>query len=426
MTASVLFHVQHLLGIGHLQRALAITEGLAQSGASVTLVSGGEPIAALAAAPARVVQLPPVRARDARFELVDSRGQPIDEALREARRTALLAAFAAARPEVVVIEGFPFARRAFRFELDPLIAAVGAQRPRPLLLCSIRDILVRRDDPRRNMEIIARVRADFDAVLVHGDPSFIALDASFPPAAEIADRVVYTGYVSSGRRLFAATDAEAGGRGRRKNDNPLDSRPRANEDAVGAGALDGRRGEVVVSAGSGAVGYRLLAAALAARRAGCLADHFWRLLAGVNLPGPEFAALSHDLPPNVAVERHRADFPDLLRRAQVSVSQAGYNTVLEVLAAEVGAVLVPFDEGQETEQGMRAERLAAHQVVEVVATAELTPARLAPAIERAAARGPHRLALDTGGAARSAELILGMVRNRGRGPEEIGGAAQRG
>src|SRR5205823_6665970 len=147
------------------------------------LVCGGPPVAELTADPSiEIVQLPPVRARDARFELIDGAGNPLDDGLREARREALLAAFAAATPDAVVIEGFPFARRAFRFELEPLIAAVRAATPRPRLVCSLRDIVVVRDDPARRRAIVDAVRRDFDAVLVHGDPGFIPLDASFQAA----------------------------------------------------------------------------------------------------------------------------------------------------------------------------------------------------------------------------------------------------
>jgi predicted glycosyltransferase len=384
VTGSVLFHVQHLLGIGHLQRALLITDALARRDVAVTLVSGGPPIAALAASAARrVVQLAPIRARDDSFALVDGGGRAIDDALRSARRDALLAAFAAAPPDAVIVEGFPLARRAFRFELDPLIAAARGARPRPLLLCSIRDILVARDDSRRDRDIVARVRRDFDAVLVHGDPTFIPLDASFPLAPELADRLVYTGYVAADTWNVGA-----------------DGSPRP------------PFAEVLVSAGGGAVGYRLLMTALAARRGGCLAGRPWRLLAGTNLPAAEFAALSRDCPEGVTVERHRTDFPDLLRRAAVSVSQAGYNTVLDVLAAEVPAVLVPFATDRETEQRVRAERLARRGAVEHLAADELAPERLAAAIERAVARGPRPIALDTDGADRAAQIVIDMIARR--------------
>src|SRR6516225_1184907 len=197
VSGSVLFYVQHLLGIGHVRRAFRLADAVAREGIAVTLVSGGEPPPGpICEQSARIVQLAPIRARDASFkELVGAREQPIDEKLREARRGALLAAFEAARPDAVVIEAFPFGRRAFRFEIEPLIEAARSRYPRPRILCSVRDIVVVPDDASRHREIVDRVRADFDFVLVHGDPAFIPLDASFSAAQEIADRLIYTGYI---------------------------------------------------------------------------------------------------------------------------------------------------------------------------------------------------------------------------------------
>ena len=379
-TGAVLFYVQHLLGIGHLRRALRLVSGLMSEGLAVTLVSGGEPVRELAAAPdCRLVQLPSIRASDPGFrELVDSDGEPVGDVLRTARRRALLDAFATARPDAVVIEAFPFGRRAFRFELDPLIAAARARPGRPVLASSIRDILVPPADPARRREIVERVRADFDLVLVHGDPAFIRLEDSFPPACEIADRLVYTGYVAD------------------------------NDDAADPAAGDGA-GEVLVSAGGGAVGGNLLATAVAARRAGCLAGLRWRLLAGPNLPEADYRGLAARLPDGVVLERYRADFPQMLRQCRVSVSQAGYNTVLDVLAARARAVVVPFAAERESEQTLRAERLAARGVLEIVAEAELSPERLTRAIERALARPPATLAVDTDGARRTARLIAEAI-----------------
>ncbi|HEY2540797.1 MAG TPA: glycosyltransferase [Stellaceae bacterium] len=383
MTGSVLFYVQHLLGIGHLRRALLLTDAMTHAGLAVTLVTGGEPLPELAAVPTRrVVQLAPIRAKDASFKtLVGVDGQPPDDALWSARRRMLLAAFAEARPDVVVIEAYPFGRRPFRGELEPLVAVARARNPRALVVCSLRDIVVAPPHERREHEIVERVRADFDAVLVHGDPRLISLEASFPLASEIADRLVYTGYVAA-------------------PEIPL------------AGGCNAGAGEVLVSAGGGAVGGALMRAALAARRRGCLADAGWRLLAGPNLAADEFSELTAELPDGVTVERYRDDFPQLLRRCRVSVSQAGYNTVLDVITAGVPAVLVPFAELRETEQTLRAERLAASGVVEVLPASQLAPDRLGDAIERAARRRPAALRIDTTGAPRSALTIAAMISDR--------------
>src|SRR5215831_8866681 len=108
MTGSVLFYVQHLLGIGHMQRVFRLADSVARKGLKVTLVSGGEALAGPVCGQfGRIVQLAPIRALDASFkELVGPDDQPVDDKLRETRRAALLSTFAAVRPDVVVIEAF--------------------------------------------------------------------------------------------------------------------------------------------------------------------------------------------------------------------------------------------------------------------------------------------------------------------------------
>lgn len=388
MIGSVLVYVQHLLGIGHLRRSLRIVDALAREGIGVTLISGGEPLAELTRTSAdRLVQLPPIKARDAEFKmLVDEAGRPVSDTLRVMRRSALLAAFAEAQPDAVLIEAFPFGRRAFRFELEGLIEAAWSRHPRPLVLCSLRDIVVAPSDPRRPSEIVERVRKWFDFVLVHGDPAFIPLEASFPLASQISDQLIYTGYMA---------EADAAGDTAKPDDAAAE-------------------GEVVVSAGGGAVGGALLKTAIETRRRGCLAQLGWRLLTGPNLPEPEFRALADALPERVHIERYRPDFPQILRACRVSVSQGGYNTVLDILAARAAAVIVPFATERETEQSLRAQRLAARGAVEVVAPDELSPERLALAIDRAMSTRPAIVSIDTGGARRSAEVIANMIRSPNR------------
>jgi predicted glycosyltransferase len=382
VTGSVLFYVQHLLGIGHLQRALSLVDAIALEDIAVTLVLGGEPPPwPISARAERIVQLTPVSARDASFkELFGPGGQPVDQELEKSRREALLAAFEAARPDAVVIEAFPFGRRAFRFELEPLLEAARERRPRPRILCSLRDIVVVPDNTARRRDIIDRVRTDFDFVLVHGDPDFIALDESFPAASEIADRLIYTGYVGAA------------------------DQPDAKDETVGAD-------EVLVSVGGGAVGGALLTTAVAARRSGCLDGLTWRLLAGPNLPAGTFEGLAGGLPAGVVLERYRREFPQMLRRCRVSVSQAGYNTILDILAARVPAVVVPFASERETEQRLRADRLAARGVLELVDEAALTPDRLGRAIERAIERGPRTIPVHTDGARCAATVIGDVIRD---------------
>ncbi|HEV2677719.1 MAG TPA: glycosyltransferase [Aliidongia sp.] len=378
MTARVLIHVQHLLGTGHLQRAGLIARALVAEGAAVTLVTGGMPLPGFGLDGGRVVQLPPLRATDASFRtLVGLDDRPLDAAVQAERRQLVLDAFARSRPDIVVTETYPFGRRALRFELEPLIDAVRAAVPRPILVASIRDILVAKADPAKRRAMVERFCADYDRVLVHADPRLIRLEASLPEAIELAGRIRYTGFVA-----------------------PVAAPP----------GPEIPHGEVVVSAGGGVVGAALLQAALAARPLTRHAATSWRLITGRNLPESDFTALVRAGGDGVTVERFRPDLPALFRRAALSISQAGYNTAVELLQARVPMVLVPFAEAAETEQTLRARLLAAAGMAQMVEADALGPQTLAAAIDRA--QLPPPLAVDLDGAGHSARAILQMVAER--------------
>jgi predicted glycosyltransferase len=105
----------------------------------------------------------------------------------------------------------------------------------------------------------------------------------------------------------------------------------------------------------------------------------------------------------------------MLRHCALSVSQGGYNTVVELLAAGARSVIVPFAAPGETEQTRRADRLAAEGLAHVLAEAELTPERLAAAIDQAlAARPPQGRAIDLGGAEEAARAVAAVVGGRSR------------
>lgn len=377
MTRRVMIYVQHLLGSGHLRRAAALACECASSDMDTLLVSGGRPIADLDYGRASFMQLPPAAARDENFSgLIDENGADVDDAWRDARRDALLTAFAKFQPDALVMETYPFGRRQMAFELTSLLDAALAARPRPLVVSSVRDILQAKSG--KVSDQMAAVARRFDHVLVHGDPDFVALDASFPLDPALAEKLAYTGYI--------AEPAEARG-----------------------GAGDPGWNEVIVSSGGGAVGAALLATAIAARPLTTVKGAVWRLLAGGELPAGDFARLRATAPQGVIVERARPDFRRLLANGRLSVSQAGYNTVMEILAARVPAVLVPFAGNGQTEQPLRADLLRARRRAELVAESALAPSTLAAAIDRALAAPIAEIALKRDGARESARLLAGWL-----------------
>ncbi|MDD9822866.1 MAG: glycosyltransferase [Gammaproteobacteria bacterium] len=351
-------YVQHLLGRGHLARMRTLAAALARAGHRVTLISGGMPAAgdggdAEVHAGYRVLQLPAVKVAAGNFRvLLGEDGAAVDADFKARRAARLLQVVADDAPQVLVVESFPFGRRAMRFELLPLMEMVAAMQPRPLTLCSVRDILQPRDGAR-DRQTVAEVAQWFDAVLVHADPAVAKLEETFSLTEELRGRFFYTGYV---------------------------------HESAGAAASDipAAHGAVVVSAGGGAVGFELLKTAVAARPLSALKHRPWHLLVGRSAAAAEFAALVECAGDGITVQWARADFAALLAACAVSVSQAGYNTALDTAAAGCGAVFVPYSRHGEAEQLRRAEKFAALGRAVTVAEDDLNAASLASAIDRAA------------------------------------------
>ena len=389
----VMCYVQHLMGTGHQWRVAAISRALRKLGVDVIYVSGGLPIASLDPGCETFIQLPAVRAHDMRYQtLVDEEGRPVNDGWRNNRRNVLLAAFARYQPDVLLIETFPFGRGLLRFELLPLLEAAHKQCPRPRVVCSVRDVLEKKRSPGRNEEIVDLVDRYFDLVLVHSDPKFVPFDATFPLVREIEHKIRYTGYV-------------------RARDVPKPT-------------SDLGSGEVIVSAGGGAFGEHVLRTAIEARPFSMLAKTTWRILVGPNLSPQRFASLQAQADSGMVVERNRIDFPVLLRNCAVSVSQGGYNTMLEVLDAGARAVIVPYSDKREQEQAVRARMLASHGLVELVPDDALNPARLAQAIDAAnTAPANQSSTIDMSGALTTARLVkdysFGDISSCATGPHSI-------
>ncbi len=386
--ARVLIAVTHLLGSGHLVRAAQLARALTEAGFAVTLASGGMPLRDMTGEAFAFVQLPPVKIEGLDFrKLLDEAGTPI-EAGRLARRRAMLAALATTlKPDVVVTEHFPFGRRQLAEEFLTLITAAKAANPSALVLASVRDVLVT-PRPDRIAEAEGRLASLFDGVLVHGDRKFLPLEASWPVSPALANRLHYTGYLAP---PSMPSPALAGGEG---------------------------TGEVIVSGGGSAAALPLFRLCLDAARLGDASRH-WRILVGKGVAASDFDALRQSASPNVIVERVRADFPVLLARAALSISQAGYNTVLDLVAAGRPAIVVPFDEGAETEQAVRAEAMEKAGLARCLRLSGPEPARpadLAAAVAAGLAQvNAPRLSIDLGGAERVGGLLTRLLAARARG-----------
>ncbi|EEX08304.1 glycosyltransferase 28 domain protein [Ruegeria lacuscaerulensis ITI-1157] len=378
----VMIAVTHLLGTGHLSRALTLGRAFAQAGHAVTVVSGGMPAPQLDRAGLSLVQLPPLRSDGTDFtRLLTDGGEPADETYLAKRAAMLSDSLWTGQPDILITELFPFGRRSLSAEFLALLSAARDLPARPVVLSSIRDILAPPSKLSKAQRADEIVDDFYDGVLVHSDPQITPLDVSWPVSERLAGRLHYTGFVAPPAPL-----PHRGGIG---------------------------KGEVLVSAGGGSVGQPIFRAAIEAARK--MPDSRWRLLVG----GSDAPARMDELRKRaqgwpITIEPVRPDFRNMLPLAGASVSMCGYNTAMDLLQAGTPGVLIPFDDGNEVEQTLRARSLAHLPAIRVLPSAELTGDSLARSVAAVMEHGP-RVPAKQGfdGAHRTVEIALQLREVRG-------------
>ena len=380
---SLLFYCQHAMGMGHLVRSLALAEALTDRFRVVLLNGGLMPPGIRLPDELEVINLPPLGLDNG--QLVSRVGGDLEDAKRD-RRELILKTFQSLSPEVLLIELFPFGRKKFEFELLPLLEESRKQIVgRPLVACSLRDILVSRrsDQDKYEKRVVSIANSYFDAILVHSDPKFASLEESMRTSGRLITAIHYTGFVMAERPQYKQALAQSG--------------------------------PILVSAGGGLYGAPLFKTAIAAYAMLNESDKAeLRVIAGPFLPDREWEALRAAAAdrPGIQVVRSVPDLFDDLRGASASISQCGYNTALEIVQAGVPSLVVPFADGGEDEQMKRARRLEQLGAVRVLDQNEMSPGRLAEEMNALLRFQPHKPRLELNGAQRSTEILDELMRAR--------------
>jgi predicted glycosyltransferase len=376
-----LFYSQHVVGGGHFVRTCEIARAIAERH-DVYIVDGGRPIPRPALPHGiSLVSIPPLGRDGPHIVPLDPEADPA-EVFRE-RQRRLLAAVEQIRPDMLMVEHFPFSKWPLRDEVFAAVRRARHLNPRVKIVCSVRDMgLPGLDDTIRSdyrREVESTLAEYFDLLLVHGDPRVATLDEEFPWLSRVQLPMHYTGYVTQRCKPLAACPHAA-------------------------------TGSVVVSAGTTG----------GTQIASCAIDA-WKHLAGrPAVDGREllvFLSLSVD---DEAIRQleHRAaglrvrllpfstDFVGWMQACAVSISTAGYNTCTNILETRRPAILIPpvrlFD------QPHRARRFAERDLARRIAEEDLTSQGLAEviAIQLEAPPSEHNVNLQGAGTTRD---ILEMV-----------------
>lgn len=308
----ILIYCQYVWGMGHLFRSLELAKAFTPHW--VTVVAGGQPVEIELDDHIDLVRLPTLY-MDEKFTHLISGEPDSDVDTVKARRLGILQGLIEHdRPDVVIIELFPFGRTAFQFELTPFLNMIrGGQFGNIKTVCSLRDILVEKKDPTAYQErVLNLLERHFDLLLIHSDERLLPLSRTFSREGEIGIPVVYTGFVT-------------------RQPDPQRLYQLQNQLMIPDGVK-----LIVASAGGGRSGFRLLEPVLQACRLLSTQSRLrLEVFTGPFMEESEFEQLEALSESDINIRRFTDDFLEYLTLADLSISLAGYNTCMNLLVTGV-------------------------------------------------------------------------------------------
>lgn len=360
------------MGMGHLRRNMLIASALSsgQCQADTLLIAGTREAGFFAEqAGLDCVTLPALTKKaDGRYTARHYTWS-VEETTR-LRGRVIASTLLAFRPDILVVDKLP---QGICNELQRTLKLI---RGRTQIHCvlGLRDVL---DDPQvamrewkaaNNDEIIEKY---FDEIWVYGDPNVYDCRTEYGFSSSIRERIYFTGYLDQSSRLCPS---------------PAPSTP--------------QQPLALCVVGGGQDGIKLASAFVEGG-----VPFGWR---GVVITGPFMpAADKQNLLQQAAIRRSQGSGPidiidqlveadEYLSKAERIVAMGGYNTVMSVLSFRKPALIVPRTQPR-AEQWIRAERLAAAQLLTTLHPSELTGTAIRNWLMQPQVACPTNHSIDLGG-----------------------------
>ena len=381
----VMFYCQHILGMGHLIRSVEIVKGLIPD-FQVCFINGGQVIKEFEfPQEIEVINIPAVKT-DSEFNEL----KPVDENLtmeevETIRKNQLLDICDRFKPDILIIELYPFGRRRFSFELIPLVEKAKSLGTK--IVSSVRDIVVtKQDQARHEAKVCNLLNQYFDMLLIHGDPNFVKIDLSFSRIQDVNCPVHYTGYVVQPVPKIENYPIVA------TPDQPL----------------------ILVSVGGGRFGHNLLECVT--NTAPLLKDkipHHIQVFTGPFCPDTVFQKLQTITKEqdNITVERYTTNLLNYMQQADLSIGMSGYNTTMNILSTGIRAMMMAFQGNNDKEQETRVKKLDDIGRVKMIYPQDLQPEKFAQQITNYLQQKPTNLKLNLDGVNNTAHYLKQLVNN---------------
>ena len=379
----IIFYCQYVWGMGHLFRSIEVARALSDH--EVILVVGGREVDIKLPEHVSLVRLPGLYMDELFTTLIPEDPDKTIEDIEKKRQEILFSLCQTHKPDLFIIELYPFGRTIFGFELQPLLDSIQQGRFGKIkVVCSLRDILVEKRDPKAyEARVLNYLNAHFDLLLIHSDPEIMPLDETFGRVNDIRIPIFYTGFVT--RKVEPA----AGKKLRR-------------ELAIGT-----QEKLIVASAGGGRSGYTLLSNIIAAVHQLPSSQQIrLEMFTGPFRDDGEFKKLSANSTKQIRVRRFTQRFLDYLSAADVSVSLAGYNTCMNLLVTRVPALVYPYL--RQREQPLRVAKIKNYLTIKILQDKDISPIPLGGHIQQmlGASRPPDGVSLNLDGAENSARYLI--------------------
>jgi predicted glycosyltransferase len=356
---TLLLYAQDRQGLGHITRSLTIARHLlARYPNAVVYLVTKSALAGHFTLPERCDYIKlPSRLTPDRWQGTALEEQDAKRHFRELRGTILRDTALGLAPDLVLVDHEPLGAKG---EFAAGLRALKAARPETRFVFGLRDIM---DDPERirgqwrELGVYDALEHLYDGIAVYGSPALHDVAEAYAIPWGVRPKLHYCGYIV-------------------REPPRIDPAVVRRELGVPEGAA-----LVLATVGSGSDGFPVLDATVAAieRLATRRPDLRAIVVSGPLMPADQRAELERRATASCRVVP-AADTLRLFAAADAVVSMGGYNSVCEALAAARPLVIVPRATDK-VEQAIRAELLAARGLVSCVHPRELTPDRLAEAIE---------------------------------------------
>ncbi|MEO1145030.1 MAG: glycosyltransferase [Cyanobacteria bacterium J06638_22] len=381
-------------GLGNIRRMLAICDYLIQAipDVSILVVSGSPALHSLRLPKGLDYIKLPCLGRDGSGQVSAKFLKTELEETVQLRADLILSAAKHFKPDVLLVDKKPFG---LMRELEPTLDFLKQAPFSTQLVLLLRDIL---DAPAATIAQWQRngyyeaIAQRYEQVWVVGSPEIfdVRVEYEFPPA--VAEKVQFVGYI---RRQAEQRSREA-----TRRQLCLEAQDRL----------------VLVTPGGGADGYGLVSTYLDAIAQPPLqqADYKTLIVCGYEMSMIQRTAIARRACslPQVEVIEFSDDLLSLMNAADLVVAMGGYNTTCEILSLEKPAIVVPRTHPVE-EQWIRATRMAERGWLHAIHPDQLTPQRLASAVQQAIAPNSEATvvepSIDLNGLPRIAQLLLTLV-----------------